>query len=83
MVSTADAKAGWSSWCRRGDHGTCDWVGARCACECHGAPAEQQRAWYAANKDRAAERPRAWYAANKDRHHACPVPDFRSSSGTL
>lgn len=32
-----DAKAGYSSMCRRGDHGICATAKAKCTCECHGA----------------------------------------------
>lgn len=31
-----DAKNGWSSFCRRGDHATCVMVQARCTCPDHG-----------------------------------------------
>lgn len=33
---TRDAKAGYSSWCRRDQHLSCRTAGARCSCGCHG-----------------------------------------------
>lgn len=32
-----DAKAGFSSWCRRAQHESCIRAKARCSCSCHGA----------------------------------------------
>jgi hypothetical protein len=36
-----DTKAGYSSWCRRGEHRTCETVKARCACPHHGTHGQQ------------------------------------------
>lgn len=38
-----DAKAGYSTICRRGDHKTCAMAKARCTCPCHGARQEPPR----------------------------------------
>lgn len=40
-VALGDAKAGYSSWCRRGEHRTCRTVTARCTCTCHGRHGQQ------------------------------------------
>lgn len=37
-----DEKAGWSSYCRPGNHDTCKSVGAKCACPCHDKEARKR-----------------------------------------
>lgn len=36
-----DAKAGWSSYCRRDAHESCARAAARCTCSCHGARGQE------------------------------------------
>jgi hypothetical protein len=40
-ITEHDTKAGYSSWCRRGEHRTCETVKARCSCPHHGAHGQQ------------------------------------------
>lgn len=41
-MTTADTKAGLSTWCRFGDHSGCNRIGAPCGCSCHRAPVARE-----------------------------------------
>lgn len=47
----SDQKAGWSTYCRAGNHDTCGSVQARCQCPCHGTAQESPAAARAVKHD--------------------------------
>lgn len=69
-----DAKAGFSTMCRRDDHDMCTMAGARCTCECHGAA----RRFLAANGNRkAASSSAAAVGAVRPVQNPEPTPPIR------
>lgn len=66
-----DAKKGWSTNCRAGNHSTCQTIGAVCSCTCHDNGKTAQKGTLGPGRPRKAQSPEA-----APRKRSAPVVEF-------